>query len=1076
MPFNLFDKNFSWPRWEEEILVFWDREDIFRKSLTAAKDRPRFVFYEGPPTANGRPGIHHVIARAVKDFVCRYKAMRGYLVERKGGWDTHGLPVEIEVEKQLGLKNKQAVLKYGVAEFNQACRDSVFKYLEDWNKITRRTAFWLDLENPYVTLHASYIESLWWILADFFNRGLVYRGYKTIPFCPRCETGLSSHEVAQGYEDVADPSVFVRMRARDGDYSFLVWTTTPWTLPSNVALAVNADADYVLVQWNDEKLLLAEALATKALAAGEWTVISRHKGKDLFGRAYIPLFDFYSDSPAPAFTVVTGDFVTLENGTGIVHIAPGFGADDYDIGQRYDLPTVQAIEPNGVFKALAGKYAGMWIKDADVEIVKDLKIAGKLFKKEIYKHSYPFCWRCHSPLIYIARQSWYIRTSQFREQLLRNSNAIRWKPDEIRTGRMQNWLENNVDWAISRERFWGSPLPFWVCQNDKCGRTRAISSIDQMYAEAKDAPPRAQFDPHKPVVDEVILTCSCGSDMRRVAEVVDVWFDSGAMPFAQWGYPFKNKELLEREWFPADFVSEGVDQTRGWFYSLIAISTLLKEAHPELGPEPGGQPFRSVIVNEFILDKAGKKMSKHKGNVVDPFAMCDKYGADPLRWYLLTVSNPWAPTRFDEDGLVEVLRKFFDTLKNCYNFFGLYANADTLRERVEAANENFRDYLAANAGPSDRLDRWITSRFHSLVADVTIDFEDFEITRGLRKIGDFTIDDLSNWYVRRNRKRFWRSGDDSDKLRAYVTLYDMLLGVARLIAPATPMVADMLYRGLTDTTMLSDTPSIHLCAYPQSDPSLIDERLERDMALAQKIVSLGRAARTRANLKVRQPLARVLVALPAETTFDALAEDFDEIMDELNLKSVAPLTNPQTYQIYSAKLNFAVAGKKFGPLVKDLGAAVSAIDSTTLQRAERNFALTVTINGQAVSLERDDVLINKTDEPGFAIESDGGVMVALDTALTAALLSEGFARESVNRIQNMRKQANFAITDRIVVYVRAAETLRHAIAANADLIKRETLANDIIFTDTEPAELGVFSLSQEHDINGEQTTLAVVRQ
>ncbi len=1082
MPFAQFDKNFTWPQAEEDILAFWDKERIFQRASEAAQDREQFVFYEGPPTANGRPGIHHLISRTIKDMVCRYKAMQGYRVDRKGGWDTHGLPVEIEVEKRLGLENKQDVVKYGVAKFNQECRNSVFTYLEDWNKLTRRTAFWLDLDNPYVTLENNYIESVWWILKDFFDRGLVYQGHRTVPFCPRCETGLSSHEVAQGYEEVSDPSVYVKMKARDADYSFLVWTTTPWTLPSNVALAVKGDADYAIVQAGDEKLVMASELVDPVFAmlkrddknAPDPQVLKTVKGGKLVGSAYEPLFDFYPEFEAPAYTVVSADFVTLDDGSGIVHIAPGFGADDYEVGKKEGLPVAQAIEPNGHFKDLAGKYAGMWIKDADVEIIKDLKIAGRLFKKEKYVHSYPFCWRCHSPLIYIARPSWYIRTTQFRDELLASSQAVNWKPPEVGSGRMNNWLENNVDWALSRERFWGTPLPYWKCENDECGKMRAVGSIEQLLSEAVNPPARDEVDLHKPQMDDVLLKCECGGTMRRIPELCDVWFDSGSMPYAQWHYPFENKVLVEQVTFPADFIAEAIDQTRGWFYSLLAIGTMLKAGHPELGKCQTGQAFKNVLVMEFILDKYGKKMSKHKGNVVDPFEMVDKYGSDPLRWYLLTTSSPWTPTKFDEDGLKETLRKYFDTLKNCYNFLALYANIDNIKDKAEAEGVTVLEYLHQRAGEPERIDKWIISKYNSIVANTIKELDDYELTRPLRKLSDFVIDDLSNWYVRRNRKRFWGAGEDSGKMRAYLTLYEILLGVSKLTAPITPLISELLYRELTDAKTLKSAPSVHMVEYPEPDMALVDSELETTMGLVQRIVTLGRSARTRHNLKIRQPLAEMSVALPDGISFDSLSGDLAEIKGELNLKSINSLDSAAEVVSYSAKLNFATAGKKFGGKVKQLAPLVANLSSDEVRRLEESGKILIDFEGESVQLDSEDALITRNEKDGYAVESYGGVTVALSTRLTPELISEGFARETVNRIQNLRKQANFEVTDRIEVDIATSTTLKDALRAHEQLLRHETLAEKLQVEDSTNGSKTA-DITQECDINGEKATISLQR-
>ncbi len=982
MKFDTFKDNFSVPKAEEQVLEFWKKEDIFKKANELAKNRPHYVFYEGPPTANGRPGIHHVIARTVKDLVCRYKAMQGFRVDRKGGWDTHGLAVEIEVEKQLGIKHKKEIIEYGVDKFNQKCRESVFKYLEEWNRITERTGYWLDLNDAYITLRNEYIESVWWILKNFFDRGLIYQGYKTVPFCPRCETGLSSHEVALGYETVKDPSIFIKVKAADGDFSYLVWTTTPWTLPSNAALCMKPDADYVTVEHEGEKLVLAEALVEKVFGTSEVKILKKEKGSVFEKRKYVPLFDFYlSEFKDKAWYVVTGDFVTLEDGTGIVHIAPGFGADDYEIGRKYSLPVLQAIEATGIFKKLAGPYAGMFIKDADPIIIKDLKIAGHLFKKEQYEHSYPFCWRCDSPLIYIARQSWYLKTTQFKEQLIKNNNSINWVPDEIRTGRMLNWLENNVDWSLSRERFWGTPIPIWICDNEKCHAQKSVGSVEELINGAssdvwKDTFKIGKLDLHKPMMDEIKLKCDkCGSEMTRIPEVVDVWFDSGAMPYAQWHYPFEHKDEFKNK-YPADFISEGVDQTRGWFYSLLAISTLLFDK----------APFKNVIVLEFILDKEGKKMSKHKGNVVDPFVMVDKYGADPLRWYLVSVSNPSLPTRFDEEGLAEVVRKFFDTFKNTYSFFSIYANIDDISAKAVAANQTVSEYLSSKAGPSERFDKWIVSRYNSLVKKVTVEMDKYEILRPVRFIQHFVIEELSNWYVRNNRRRFWAKADDPSKMRAYLTLYQILEGVCRLSAPVAPFISELIWRELTqcDNKKGAAPVSVHMTSFPKSDESLVDLKLEQTMGLVEKIVSLGRAARSRKNIKVRQPLGELLVQLPGNNTL--LAEDLGIIRSELNVKDVKSAAELDKYVSYSAKLNFKVAGPKLGSDVKKAALLLEKMGEKEIKELVKSETLKLDLGSNSITLGTDDVLVTKTEKEGYAVESETGVTVALTTTLTNDLI------------------------------------------------------------------------------------------
>ncbi len=1060
MKFDQPKEDFSIPAMEQEILSFWDKEKIFNKALLARKGQPEFIFYEGPPTANGRPGIHHIIARTIKDLVCRYKSMKGFRVERKAGWDTHGLPVEIEVEKALQLDSKPKIIEYGIDKFNQKCKESVFKYLDDWNEITRRIGYWINLSDAYITLKNDYIESVWWILKNFYDRGLVYKGYKTVPFCPRCETALSSHEVAQGYEEVPDPSVFVRVKAADGDFSYLVWTTTPWTLPSNAALCMRPDADYALVNFNGERLVLAEALLVKVLGPG-FDIIETKKGTEFQNRKYVPLFDTFRDKADNAFYIINGDFVTLEDGAGIVHIAPGYGADDYEIGLKYKLPVFQAVGPNGHFIQGSGKYAGKFVKDADPEILEDLKHEGKLFKKEIYIHNYPFCWRCDSPLIYIARQCWYIKTTPFREQLIKNSNITKWHPDEIRAGRMLDWLENNVDWALSRERFWGTPLPIWICDDKGCGHKVAVGSIEQLRHEGLNTP--TDLDLHKPFIDEIKLRCpKCRGTMSRVPEVIDTWFDSGAMPFAQWHYPFDHKELIDRNFkYPADFISEGVDQTRGWFYSLLAISTLLFD-------KPA---FKNVIVVEMILDKMGKKMSKHKGNVVDPFEIVYKYGADPLRWYMLSNSNPWVSTRFDEDGLVEVIRKFFDTLRNSYSFFALYANIDNFAERAHSEGKLVEEFLGQFAGEPERIDRWIESRFNSLVRKVTEKLDDYDLTPPARMITDFVIDDLSNWYIRLNRRRFWGAGNDPSKMRAFLTLYAMLIGTAKLIAPYAPFTAEYLWRELTASCNGFIPASIHMVEFPNWNEASIDIGLEESMFLTQKIVSLGRAARSRKNLKVRQPLAGIAVHIAGVNQFEKIHGELALIMDELNVKSVEQLDDVSQVVSFKAKLNFAVAGPRLGRQVKEVSAKLAGLGQEELRGFVTAGEIKFPIADSEIKLTDQELEIQKFEKEGFAVESDGGTTVAINILLTDELKNEGFAREVVNKIQNMRKTSGFEVIDRIDIFVCTAEPLKSAVEKYNEFICRETLADRIELVDNMPSENGGINWN----INGIKADIAVIR-
>ncbi len=1058
MKFNELKENYSLPKEEENILKFWKTHSVFNETQKASADKPHFVFFEGPPTANGRPGIHHVISRTVKDLVCRYKSMQGFRVDRKGGWDTHGLPVEIEVEKQLGLKSKKEIIEYGIDKFNKKCRESVFTYLEDWNTITERTGYWLDLDDAYVTLTNDYIESVWWILKNFYDRDLIYQGHKIVPYCPRCGTGLSSHEVAQGYQMITDPSIYVKIKAADSDFSYLVWTTTPWTLPSNAAICLKADADYALVEHEGEKLLLAEALINKVFGGEEEVkVLEKFKGSDFVGQKYQPLFDCFTDQAEEAYIAVNGDFVTLDDGTGIVHIAPGFGADDYLIGKENNLPVFQAIHNNGTFKDFVKPYAGMFIKDADKEIIKNLKIAGKMFKKEQYEHNYPFCWRCDSPLIYIAQKSWYLKTTQFKDKLIENNNKINWHPDEIRSGRMLNWLENNVDWALSRERFWGTPIPIWICDEDSCKKQRAVGSIEQLRKEGVDVPD--EVDLHKPMMDNIKLTCECGGTMSRIPEVVDVWFDSGAMPFAQWHYPFENKEKFEDK-YPADFISEAVDQTRGWFYSLLAISTILFDEIP----------FKNVIVLEFILDKHGKKMSKHKGNVVDPFKTVDDFGADPVRWYMVSTSNPWLPTKFDLEGLKEVIRKYFDTLKNTYSFFAIYANIDNIPQRADDENKSVEAFLESKAGEKDIFDKWVISKYNSLVKEVTESFDNYEITKPTRAIQHFVIEELSNWYVRNNRRRFWAKGDDPSKMRAYLTLYQMLAGVCQLSAPVIPIVSEMIWKELMgENRTKHDIPlSIHMSEYPKTDETLIDSELETAMGLTEKIVSLGRAARSRKNLKVRQPLAKLIINLPQGQSFNSLSKFINVIKDELNVKEIEAADNLDSLVSYSAKLNFKTAGSKLGKNAKDGAAQIAALDSDTVKKFSADKTMNLDINGTSFELSIEEIDIIKTEIDNYAVESEGELTVALETLLTDKLLNEGFAREVVNKVQNMRKTNGFEVTDRIEIFVVSSEKLVDALSEYNDFIKSETLADLLEFK--EKLDNGT-----EWNINGQKANIEVLK-
>jgi isoleucyl-tRNA synthetase len=1028
---------------EREILKFWDEHGIFEKSIVSRKGRPGFTFYEGPPTANGRPGIHHVMARTLKDLVCRYKTMRGFRVHRKAGWDTHGLPVEIEVEKQLGFKHKEDIVKYGVAEFNQKCRESVWKYKQEWEEMTRQMGYWVDLGHPYVTLENEYIESVWWALRRYYDDGLIYRGYKIQPYCPRCETPLSSHEVSLGYDDVKDPSVYVRMRLKgERDTSFLAWTTTPWTLIANVALAVSPEVTYVKVEHHGEKLILAEARLS--VLDGPYKVLQRMKGKDLEGKTYERIFNYHPVT-GPAFYVVGADFVTTEDGTGIVHMAPAYGEDDYQISRVYDLPTIHPVNRSGEFGPEVTDFAGKFVKDADADIIRTLKERNILYKKETITHSYPHCWRCDTPLLYYARDSWYIGTTKYAARMIALNKEINWVPPEVGEGRFGNWLEENKDWALSRDRFWGTPLPVWVCE--KCKNQKCVGSIAELR-EGEHVP--EPLDLHKPYVDAVTFRCSCGGTMRRTPELIDVWFDSGAMSFAQWHYPFENRELIDSgDQYPADYICEGIDQTRGWFYSLHALGTFLFN-------KPA---FKNVIVNELILDKKGQKMSKSKGNTVDPFTTLNTYGADTTRWYLVTTSPPWRPTMFDEDGLMDVQRKFFGTLLNTYAFFAMYANID----RFTSGGER------VPVGERQEIDQWIISELHSLVRRYREYMDAYDVTKAARSVSDFTIDQLSNWYVRRNRRRFWKSEMGRDKTAAYQTLHDCLVTVVKLAAPFAPFITEELYRDLNGTAGADGTESVHLSFIPDPVETEIDPALEERMERAERIVMLVRAMRMKSNLKVRQPLQRIIVPVAHQEERKEIEQMADVILDEINVKKIEYVTDESGIVKKRAKANFKSIGPKFGRVVQQLAGRIKEMSVAEISELERTGTLTLSVNGTSCTIGKDDVEIVREDLRGWLVESDGALTVALDTEVTEELRAEGAAREFVNRVQNMRKDAGFEVTDRINIFYQGSVSLINMLVARKTYIMAETLALEF-----SPAYTpGEFAYTFE--INGERIDVAIQR-
>lgn len=991
-------------RREAMIADLWEQNHVLEKSIEEREGHKPFIFFEGPPTANGRPGIHHVLARTLKDSVCRYKTMTGHQVKRKAGWDTHGLPVEIEVEKQLKIASKQQIEAYGIAKFNEKCRESVFTYERQWREMTKRMGYAIDLDHPYITLDNDYIESVWWILDQFFKQGYIYEGHKILPYCPRCGTGLASHEVSQGYKEIKSNTVIVPFKRKDHEEYFLVWTTTPWTLASNVALAVHPEETYYKAKVEDKVYYVVDKLAKKVLGE-EFEILEELKGKALEYMEYEQLMPFVKPDKK-AFFVTNADYVTTEDGTGIVHIAPAFGEDDYQVGRRYDLPVLQPVDESG--KYTATPWEGRFVMDCDVDIIKWLHQEGKLFKKEKIDHNYPHCWRCSTPLLYYGKPSWYIEVTKMKDQLIANNNSVNWYPDYVGEKRFGNWLENLNDWALSRSRYWGTPLNIWRCQ---CGHIDSVGSRKELIERAVESIDET-IELHRPYVDDVHLRCDkCGGTMTRVTDVIDCWFDSGAMPFAQHHYPFENKENFD-ELFPADFICEGIDQTRGWFYSLLAISTFVK----------GVAPYKNVLVNDLILDKDGRKMSKSRGNTVDPFELFDQYGADVLRWYLLHVSPSWTPTRFDLEGLKEVQSKFFTTIQNVYTFFTLYANTDDID-----ASKCFVPYEER-----PELDRWILSKYNKLIQAVTADMAVYDLTKSVRKIQEFVNEDLSNWYIRRARRRFWATELTDDKKSVYHTTYEVLVGVARLVAPFAPFLADEMYQKLTGEL------SVHLAYYPEVQESLIDEAVEERMDLVRNLVGLGRAARAQAKIKVRQPLGKILV----DGKFENLIGDLVPlIQEELNVKEVVFERDLKDFMNFSLKPNFKTAGAILGSKIKSLGKALAELDAQKVAgQLEAGESLFLELDGEQVEIIKDYVLITISAKEGFTVETENNLFVILDTTLTEELLDEGFAREFISKVQQMRKNQNFEVTDQIKIYYDADPVVEKAVVAYREYIMSETLA------------------------------------
>jgi isoleucyl-tRNA synthetase len=1004
--------DFNFAERETEISKFWEDNSIFEKSIEIRKSSPRFIFYEGPPTANGLPHAGHALSRTIKDAVCRYKTMKGYLVERKAGWDTHGLPVELEVEGELGFKTKDEIEKFGIAKFNEECRKSVFRYKSEWDTFTRKLGYWIDLSNPYITYDNKYIETVWWNLRQFWNKGLLYKGYKILPWCPRCQTALSSHEVAQGYEEVTDPSIFVTMKLADSDDTyFLVWTTTPWTLISNVALALNPYENYVTIKHNGKKLILAEKRLS--VIDGEYEIIDNKGGSAYEGTRYEPLFDFLPVEKG--HYALTAEFVSMEEGTGIVHMAPAFGADDYDVSLKEGISVVQGVDIAGNLIPEVTKWAGRFVKDADPEIIEDLKSRGLMYLSADYTHNYPFCWRCQSPLLYYARSSWFIKTTEFKDEMIKANNEIKWYPEEVGKKRLGEWLENNVDWALSRERYWGTPLPVWICES--CEKQHCVGSIDELRDMAEDFP--KNLDLHRPFVDEMTLKCpACGGHMKRTPEVIDAWFDSGSMPYGQVHYPFENKDVFDEIYFPSAFIAEGLDQTRGWFYTLLAISVFIS----------GKSSYRSCVVNNLVLDSEGRKMSKSLGNVINPLEVIKKFGADALRWYLISSSQIWLPKKFDEEALVEIVRRFLSTLQNTYSFFALYANID-----------DFQLGTGPDVAERPLSDRWVISRLNSVVKDVTAEYENNDLTKVARYVADFVVDDLSNWYVRRNRRRFWGSQETEDKQAAYQTLFECLLTVCKLIAPLAPFISEDIFRRLTGSAN-GFPESVHLCEFPAVSENQIDKKIEDEMDLARRVVELGRGSRKESGTRTRQPLKR-LIALGLNKKEREMLQNLKGIvLEEINVKELVFDDQESSYFDYRAEPDFKKIGPRFGGKAKAVAEAIKNLSGDKVADLNITGDVQLELDSGKVTIKSDDVKIKVNSRIGFSVMADGRLKVALDLNLDDELLAEGNARELVNKIQNLRKSAGLEVTDRVALGISDNLESRRALSRFSEYIKSETLA------------------------------------
>lgn len=1008
---------------EKRILDSWKKNDIFNKTIENRKNNENFVFYDGPATANGMPGVHHMLAKLLKDSFCKYKTMKGYKVLRKVGWDTHGLPVELGVEKALGFTSKADIEKYGIEQFNKKCKESVWENEEAFKKLTEEMGQFIDLEHPYVTYDNNYIETEWWILKKFFDAGLIYEGYKILPYCPRCGTGLASHEVAQGYKDISVNTVTVPFKLKNENTYLLVWTTTPWTLIANVAVCVNPNEEYIKVNSKGYTFIVAKKLAEKVLG-NDYDIIDTFKGKDLEYTEYEQLLPFINVSKK-AFFVVCDDYVTMEDGTGLVHIAPAFGQDDYEVGKKYDLPVINPVGEDG--KYLEGPWKNIFVMDPELEItiIKYLKENDKLFKKEKMNHNYPHCWRCNTPLLYYSKPSLYIKTTEFKDKVIENNNKINWYPSYVGEKRFGNWLSNMNDWAISRNRYWGTPIPLWKCD---CGHMEMIGSRNELIEKSIEKIDET-IELHRPYVDDIHIKCpKCNKIMTRIKEVIDCWFDSGSMPFAQYHYPFENKELWNEQ-FPADFISEGIDQTRGWFYVLLIISTFVT----------GKSPFKNVLVNDLLLDKYGQKMHKSRGNAINPFEIIEEYGADTVRWYMPYVSPVWTPIKFDIEGLKEVYSKFFNTLRNTYNFFALYANTDELDPKeFNVPYEN-----------REEIDKWILSKYNKLVKECTQSYDTFDLTKVVRKVTDFVSEDLSNWYIRRTRRRFWASELDDNKKAVYNTTYEVLEGLCKLIAPIVPFVSEEIYTNLTGKE------SVHLQDFPVYDETKINEKIEEKMDLVRNIISLGRNAREEAKIKVRQPINEIILDGKNKTIINDL---IDLIKEELNVKNVTFTQDLKEYISYEIKPNFKVCGPILGKNIKEFQDKLKDFTADNINTLEKGSTITLNIGGNDIDITYDmlDIRINSKD--GFNASNEGNNFIILNTTLTEELINEGIVREFISKVQQIRKTNNYEMMDNINIYYSHNDEFNKSITNYIDFIKKETLAIDLTESDE--------NYKNTYDLNG----------